>query len=734
MHFIRLTVLVVCLAARLAAAQETVSLAGQVKDAETGLPLPYVDAILKGTNFRAMTDQTGHFCFYSLAPGRYDLQVSLLGYASAEVSGIVISSDAPWTVEIRLRPQPLIMPEITVEAQALPAAGLFSGARIISQQQLREQKPRDLAELLQKEGLADVSSDGSPGGAKTVSLRGSASDQVLVLLDGHLLNEASNGVADLARISLAEVEQVEIYPQAASNLGAQSIGGIINIVTLKPGLESTRLQAAISGYGERQGSVTLGRTWGKWPILGIFEHHESDGEYRYRVVPDDGLDVYTRNVGQTLIRRDAAYRRDYISLKVDPPGIAQIGFRQTLLQRQNPDYLPLPVLEHKSSTNDSRQEFTLDLRPGAIWYRPATHFKVEGYQQTTTTDYGPEYPLLYRHSGLRGEAYSAQSDWNRRWDWREVAFGAGLRWERLWSSDLEGGYAERLHKYGYLQVQGDPLAASDLPVRMGLYSGVRADLYSGQSAFVHPSLGMEFNGGKRLSWSLRGELAGAYHLPSFNALFWQEDLQSRGNPQLKPERSLNREIAGKLGWGRWEIGATYFDRQVQDLIYWRLDFDNKWKPLNLYQAQISGAESSLRGSSGEGFGAVEVTLMHRWMRTTNQSGEANTDGKLLPYRPLHVFILSLKQNLRIVSWDLAARWVSRRYTNEANTKSLSPYSVWSWGVTKAIRFESGRAAVTLRAEIRNLFNQSYRLVEGAPLPMREWWLTVGFEQMGHSGN
>ncbi|RJP73632.1 MAG: TonB-dependent receptor [Candidatus Zixiibacteriota bacterium] len=719
--------LAILLTAVAAHAQETAVLEGRVVEARTGLPLPGAHLRVAGTPWRLQAGPDGRFRLPGLAPGSYQLEVTHVGYRR-RLAEITLGAHVSEALEVRLHPEPVALPDMTVQVAPLPAAGEYAGARVITRETLLREKPRDLAELLSREGLAEITSDGSPGGSRTVSLRGSAAGQVLVLLDGRPLNEAGGGAADLSRISPAEVQRVEVYPQAPASLGMQAIGGVINIITLQPGLREARIQAQASQYGERQGAITLGHGWGGWPVLGIFEHRESNGAYRYRVSPDDGIDLYTRSVGQTLTRAMADYRRDHLALKLDPPGPVQVGYRRTLLRRHNPDYLPVSLLEHDAGTDDDRQEFYLEAQGGEGGWRPELRLAAEGYGQQTWTDYGPQYPALNRRRNLRGEVYGAEAAWRWRQGWRNISLGAGSRWERLWSADLARGYAGRRHEFGYLQVQGDPFAAEGRALRTGLYSGVRADLYSGQQAFVHPRLGLEIVGGREVAWSLRGEAAGAYSLPTFNALFWQEDLQSRGNPDLKPERSLNRELAARISWRGWETGLTGFDREVWDLIYWQLDFDHKWKPLNLYRARISGLEASLAGRTGEGPWHAQATVTSRWMRAVNQTGQPNTDGQILPYRPLNTTTLSLRQNLKALDLDLSARWVSRRYTNDANTQWLSPYTVWDAGLTRTFDLDRGRTRVTLRAEVRNLFDRNYRLVEAAPLPLREFWVSAGLEK------
>jgi len=728
-----MTILLICAAFQIAAAQDNPALEGRVLAEDTGAPLPGASVLLNAGAYLSVADNDGRFHFTGLAAGRYDLEIRHLGYEASHYRNLDLSPLMPQNLQVRLKAKPIELPELSVSAERGSAGGAESGARIVTQEQLRKLKPKDMADALQREGLVDVVNDGTPGGARTLSLRGSASDQVLVLLDGRPLNDPSSGLADLSRISLAEVEKIEIYTSPNSILGAQAMGGIVNVVTLAPGMASTDLQAGGSNFGEGRISARISRAIGGWPFLAMLEHRESDGGYRYRVVPDDGLEAYTRYVSQELTRENAAYRREFLTLKLDPPGLVEIAYRQTALDRQNPDYLPLSELDHESSTDDSRRELTVDLERRGAWFHPALHLKAQGYRQRTLTDYGESYPLLHRETDLMGEAYSGAASWNSCVGWQDVSYGIGERFERLWSSDLEENYAERMHKFAYLQAQGQPFEGAGLPLRLGIVGGVRTDFYSGENAFLHPRLGIEIGKDGAPAWSLRAELASAYHLPSFNALFWQEDLQSRGNPDLKPERSLNRELAAAVQSGFWSLDVAYFDRQVSDLIYWRLDFDGKWKPLNLSGARIYGVESSLHSVLGQGLGSAEIAVLHRWMRALNESGETNTDGLQLTYRPEHTLTISLDQDLRLFTWDMAMRWVSRRFTNEANTKSLSPYTVWDAGISSSFQFKKSQAALDLRFEVRNLLNAGYRMVEAAPMPLREYWLSIGFKVKGSGG-
>jgi len=710
-------------------AQEIPSLSGVILDYQTGLPIADAHVSLSPSIRNTVSDVTGHFYLYEIPSGTYSFKTSHLNYDTFKLDGIIVQAGNSTELTVRLKPVLYDLPGVTVSERALPAAGVLSGGKVISREQLAKMSGETIAGILEQSGLATISSDGSPGGKQTISLRGSASNQVLILVDGVPLNSAADGTADLSQISTAEIQQIEVYQQAPVSIGSQAIGGVINIVTLDPSADRTALQVTLSEYGERQAAITLGRAFLDWYILGIFDHKQSNGEYRYRVVADDGLDVFTRNYDETFYRQHADYRRDCISIKADPPGGFLLGIKYQSLFRHNPDYLPLIELDHEATTEDRREEFTLTYDGSSSEILPKISVKGEGYQQETVTDYGSDYPVLYNASKISGEVYSINLDWQRAvQSWSEVQFGTGAHWERVWSDQLTGGEQDRLHEFLYFQVQGNPLEDWLNPLSLGVFSGVRADLYRDEEAFIHPRLGIEVSSGNELYGKLRGEAAGAYRLPSFNSLFWKEDLQSEGNPDLKPERSVNQEYSATGGWGGVEASISYFDREITDLIYWRLDFDNRWKPLNIASATIYGIDYRLRFKSPWEKYQSDLTITHQWLKALNTTGETNTDGKTLIYRPEHTTTLSVSQDMHYLQVNTAVRWVGKRYTTESNTKSLSPYVLWDLGITKKIVIRSEVSKLVLSLRVTNLFDEEYRIVENAPTALREFWFSISFEQ------
>ncbi len=95
-----------------------------------------------------------------------------------------------------------------------------------------------------------VNANGAFGGSATVRIRGAASEQTLVLVDGVVVNDPSTpgGGFDFARFDTENIERIEVLKGPHSTLwGGDAIGGVVSIVTKRPdeGLGGT----AFAEYG-----------------------------------------------------------------------------------------------------------------------------------------------------------------------------------------------------------------------------------------------------------------------------------------------------------------------------------------------------------------------------------------------------------------------------------------------------------------------------------------------------
>ncbi len=96
----------------------TGKIAGVVKDAQTGEPLPGVNVIIEGTTSGASTDIDGRYFIINVAVGSHDVTVSYIGFKTVKTQGVYVQPDRTSRVDFNLEETVLQVGEvILVEAQ-----------------------------------------------------------------------------------------------------------------------------------------------------------------------------------------------------------------------------------------------------------------------------------------------------------------------------------------------------------------------------------------------------------------------------------------------------------------------------------------------------------------------------------------------------------------------------------------------------------------------------------------
>lgn len=108
-----------------------------------------------------------------------------------------------------------------------------------------------------------VNQNGGYGGAASVRIRGAASEQTLVLIDGVAVNDPSapGGGYDFARLDADQIARIEVLKGPQSTLwGTDAIGGAVNIITKRPqdGLGATLFGETGSFNTLRGGAAVTG--------------------------------------------------------------------------------------------------------------------------------------------------------------------------------------------------------------------------------------------------------------------------------------------------------------------------------------------------------------------------------------------------------------------------------------------------------------------------------------------
>lgn len=124
-----------------------------------------------------------------------------------------------------------------------------ASVEIITQERIQSLSLRSLPEIIQFAAGTGFVKDS--GVTSSVNLRGSSNNQTLILVDG-LRRTGKYGTTDLTGITMENIQKIEIIRGPMSALyGAEAIGGIINVITKKPGDKFAATGSMTYGQAER---------------------------------------------------------------------------------------------------------------------------------------------------------------------------------------------------------------------------------------------------------------------------------------------------------------------------------------------------------------------------------------------------------------------------------------------------------------------------------------------------
>jgi vitamin B12 transporter len=189
---------------------------------------------------------------------------------------------------------PIALETVIVEGTRLPAPlrEVGSSVTVLTEADLELAGFDFLPDALARVPGVTVNQNGAFGGTSTVRIRGAASEQTLVLLDGIPVNDPASpgGGFDFARIDPAQIERVEVLRGPHSTLwGTDAIGGVVSIVTRRP-------EPGLGGAAFAEGG-----SFGTFRAGASVEGGDDRGDFRLGVsgMTSDGISRADEDAGNT---------------------------------------------------------------------------------------------------------------------------------------------------------------------------------------------------------------------------------------------------------------------------------------------------------------------------------------------------------------------------------------------------------------------------------------------------
>jgi len=675
-------------------------LAGTVTDAATGAPVEAASVELAGTSAATRTDAAGAFRLRGLEPGAYRVMVRRAGYAAREVAAEARNGTTT-RLAISIQPLPVALAPLRVAAESAPAAG-----GTLSRAQIEASGARTAAEVVERLPGVVVRGTG-PTGAKTVSIRGSAADEVLVLVDGVALNDPVSGEADLATVPAGAIERVTVLPGArTARYGPRAVAGVVLIETrAAEARQAAELSAGTLGEWAARGETggMLGR--GGWSAGGGVRRVGGAFDYR-RDVNDP-----------TVVRRANDDLREWNAFGAATAGLGGGELRV----RGGWDALDrgLPGTGHTPSP-EAREEMGRG-RGSASWRRTgarstATLLLSGATQRVRFSDPAPPFGLAYddttrvRTAELRAEAERALSETALL---RGVGAGVQAGVQHVDAGALSELAPRTRRDVGAFAHALGGATVGHLPISLSAVARVDRDGVTGDW-FVSRAL----SAGAAVG-ALQVELANrsSFSPPSLGDQFFREGVGVVPNPDLRPERvpnewELSTSAEGRVGAADLTLSAAGYTGGVKGMIVWLPDFTFRWSPRNL-DVERRGADARLQAA----FPGARLRLSGAWsIARITYVQDGHDSGIQVAYRPEHSGLFAAEWAPRAWRAELAARYTGLRYPAPAKVNALPGFWSAEAGLSREWRI-GGWAAVTA-IDVDRLFGERESLIAGYPEPGR----------------
>jgi outer membrane cobalamin receptor len=711
----------VLLLSALAAAQPVKSIRGQILDAQTGKPLPGANVFIAPNGdlagqAGAVSDADGRFKFAAAANASDSLRIRFMGYRPVTMTLAEIGDE----MKITLEATTLLFAETVVTAtrQNAVRAEVPSATELVEIGSPQMVARQNIGEALAQSQSIFVKEYGSASGLKTINLRGASDSQVLVLTDGVRLNNPQTGGVDAGLLSLVGIDRIEIVRgNASAQYGSDAIGGVIHLRSFQPPAGfSGALQTSGGSFGAFNSRMQFGYGNSHWRGAVTLDRFVNDGDF-----PIDGASKSKRanNASQRreIFARLAGNLRENLNV--------QLWHRTNKIEQGVPGSLQF-------LSNDARQKDLNHLTSAQLNWHPYALLQLSAQYSAERrderyTDPDPFFAIDSRHQVASD--LGALQNRVRLHSTLDLLAGGEIGYHRLTSTDL--GKPERTQRSAFVQIEWKPLVVRRQNIwQIKLIPSLRYDDYSDAGQRTSPKLALALNRDGATRLNLHGSMGRSFRVPSMSDLFWPVNAFVAGNPNLLPERG--REIEGGVLYefsqaGHWQLELAGFISKIEDLIVWTSDSNFRFSPVNLENTKISGIElSAAWRSQGDHFGwranYTRLAAKNDGHSRDLQGNDPQTHGKDLVYRPRDKFDLQANFDWRYFTLGGIFQFVGKRFFKTDNSQSLPAYRVTSLSLSRHLRL--GEFDALLHTEVRNVFDKHFSIIDGYPLPGREFRATL----------
>lgn len=627
----------------------------------------------------------------------------------------------------------LKLKEVTIYSNRMQKK--MSPVQILSDKELEKLNVYSVADALRYFSGVQIKDYGGIGGLKTVNIRSMGSHHVGVFYDGIELGNAQNGVVDLGRFSLDNMEVISLYNGQKSAIFQPakdySSASAIYMQTRKPLFK-----------GEKKNNLNIGVKGGSFSTINpslLWEHRFNErisssisteymytsGRYKFTYAKKDGYDT-------TAVRQNGDVRM----LRLENAFFGKVPKGEwkakAYLYNSERGYPGAAVREEPGKFRHQDRQWDTNLFvQGSFqnyfkpWYSLLANGKYAYDYLHYLSDPRLDVTTMYVDNHYRQqEIYASAAHLFTIYPWWSMSLSNDFQWNTLRADLIDFVYPTRntiltsaatSFDFNRLMLQASLLYThvDDNTRTKGANAGTK-NKYT-------PSVIATWQPLTKLPLNVRAFYKKVFRMPTLNDLYYT----FIGNKDLKPEYTTQYDVGITFShtWNNHWLKSLdlqidgYYNEVDDKIIAMPTSNQFRWTMINLGHVEIRGLDAAIRGEWG--FGKVELSTLFNY---TYQKAQDFTDptsewyGGQIPYIPWHGGSIILNGSYQTWSCNYSFIYTGERYEAVANIPEnyAQPWYTHDFSLSKTFQWEKTRIRVT--AEINNIFNQQYEVVQCYPMP------------------
>lgn len=579
---------------------------------------------------------------------------------------------------------------------------------------------------------------GGIGGLQTVDIRSMGSNHTGVFYDGIELGNAQNGQVDLGKFSLDNMEEIALYNGQKSNIfqPAKDFGsaGSIYLTSLKPKFapgEKTHIRTTI-----KTGSFGLFNPSLLWQqkisdkISASFssEWTSATGRYKYTYAKFDSL--------KNLAYDTSAYRKngDVNAVRIEGGlnGVMKGGEWSTKIYYYNaerglPGFIVNNVFGHIDRLWDRnlfiqssfRKEITkrYSILLNAKYAYDYTHYLALDTAQFRANNHYRQYEMYFSMA----QQYALTSWWT-------ISLSGDFQWNKLDADLREFSYPTR---YTTLIAGASAVNFKRFSAQASLLGTFVSETVKLNAAAPYQQ---KFTPAVFVSWQplptpdirLRAFYKRIFRMPTFNDLYYTEI----GNRFLQPEFATQYDAGvtwNKSFTGKWFTQAGvevdgYYNEITDKIVAIPGQNQFAWTMMNLGKVKINGLD--VKANAGWRI-KQQLNMLLRATYTFQQALDYTNPTKTfyrqqIAYIPRHSGSLILGADFKNWEANYSFIYTGERYNGKDNIPENYVQPWYTSDLSLGKQFNYKRTHVHVTAQVNNLANQFYEVVQSYPMPGRNY--------------